>query len=118
MKKFLSVILAALMLLSVLAGCRDTEGGSSAIDSAPSDETVKEPFVLATSLNSLFEGGDMAGEDCPFRCVDEIGVYTGSSYGKGDNKCIRATGTGYCIVKKSNIPSGKYALKFWLKGSS
>ncbi len=115
MKKFLSVLLAALMLLSVLAGCRDPEGSSST-DSTP-DEIVTEraPFVLATSINSLFEGGDMAGEECPFRCVDEIGVFSGSSYGKGDNKCIRATGTGYAIFKKSNVPAGKYALKFWLK---
>ena len=115
MKKFLSVLLAALMLLSVFTGCRPSEGDTSSTDSAPGEVVEKEPFVLATALNSLIVGGDMASEDCPFRCVDEIGVVSGSSYGKGDNKCIRATGTGYCIFKKSNIPGGKYALKFWLK---
>lgn len=114
MKKFLAIFLAVTMLLGILSGCGDT-GDTSSVASEGGEQVQKEPFVLATSITNLVEGGDFASEKSPFRCVDNISVYNGSSRGAGDKYCLRATGTSYCIMKKSNVEGGKYILRFWLK---
>ena len=112
MKKFLSVLLLVSMLLSILAGCRGD--GSSSLSSGD-EQTAKEPFVLATKIDDLIVGGDFAGAKNPFRCVNEIELYEGSSKGTADNNCLRATGTSYCIAKYTNVAGGKYILRYWLK---
>lgn len=111
--RILSIVLLGSMIFGILSGCKEDKTGSS---STPTEQPVtKEPFVLADTVENLAEGGDFAGEKSPMRANEKSEIYTGSSHGSGDNKCIRATGTAYAIFKKSDLPAGKYVTRFWLR---
>ncbi len=114
MKKFLAALLAGSMVFALLSGCKSDIGDNSSTPSGD-EGTEKAPFVLADTVVDYGEGGDFAGEDSPIRCEENSSIYKGSSYGKGDDYCVRATGTAYALFRKNNLPAGKYITRFWMR---
>jgi hypothetical protein len=113
MKKLIAALLAGTMIFALLSSCKGGDDTSSTNSDGGAEE--KAPFVLADTVLDLGEGGDFAGEKSPIRCEENSSVYKGSSYGTGDDYCVRATGTAYALFRKNNIPAGKYITKFWMR---
>ena len=106
MKKLIAALLAGTMIFALLSSCKGGDDTSSTNSDGGAEE--KAPFVLADTVLDLGEGGDFAGEKSPIRCEENSSVYKGSSYGTGDDYCVRATGTAYALFRKNNVPAGKY----------
>lgn len=117
-KTWALLIAAILIALSMVSGCKPADNPGPSPTETPSETEAPsfdpDTFEIPEKLENLIPDPTFSTSTEGWTFEGAVAINTGVSRNKKDDKSVRFTGFGYALFKASNVPAGKYTLRYFL----